>query len=463
MAGGNLGDAIRAIGRLRPNDDLTSAMIAEMLGFDWSPRALGPGPTAPVAPPTREVPPLKLRSSLMIPKCKIFAPPVDTVPPREKQGTTVVRRIEATSARNALVAFLLPEHDSEQADAAVFGASDAMAAQFTSLGFYPGSYEIMRDDRSTESLLDAIDSAQVCVFLIPMDHYQESKPFLLAVQRATERQVEGLRVAAVTFEQNSFAYSAIGKAFPIEQIDPHRDVAMQASKIAEDLARGHRPPTPWSTAAALPADQPWREPPLERPLFKPQWTRGILFEAGARKTFSQQVDVPAITRQIVQGKPVKLIPRLSRLSLRHGVQVLIDSGSGMEPFHADQELIVQEFSRLCPPGQMSLRFFSNCPARGCYGPPTWDDEKYVFPPAGTPLLIFTDLGIGSLGIDPAVATPWEWDDFAQRAKCADCPIIAFVPYSKERWPQFACGWMRIATWDSDTTVGVMRRSKRGAR
>jgi hypothetical protein len=72
------------------------------------------------------------------------------------------------------------------------------------------------------------------------------------------------------------------------------------------------------------------------------------------------------------------------------------------------------------------------------------------------VLVLTDLGIQKpqFGID--WASPAEWSQFARQVRQAQCPLTAFVPYSRTRWPRGLARLFTILTWDRFTTVSVAR-------
>jgi hypothetical protein len=107
--------------------------------------------------------------------------------------------------------------------------------------------------------------------------------------------------------------------------------------------------------------------------------------------------------------------------------------------------------------QLRLLYFTGCPSRDCAAPGDEDMHPWQAPPPGTPLLLFSDLGIGRPPGTTDRASVEEWVDFADRARTAGCTLIALVPYGPRRWPRRLTRVMQIVHWDPRTTAAVVRR------
>ena len=72
------------------------------------------------------------------------------------------------------------------------------------------------------------------------------------------------------------------------------------------------------------------------------------------------------------------------------------------------------------------------------------------------MVLLTDLGIGRpLGWDDW-ADVAEWQEFAALVRRAQCPLVAFVPYRRARWPTRLIHSIAIVQWDRTTTVAMAR-------
>ena len=198
---------------------------------------------------------------------------------------------------------------------------------------------------------------------------------------------------------------------------------------------------------------PIATPPLVT-LFTPQWTRGILSAAFSTSDDEGLLDIEGVTEVLARGESVDHLPTLLSLTLRRGVQLLLDKSQAMMPFIRDQAWLLREIRNLIGLDKMQVLRYTGSPVRGAgTGPRPWPD--YQPPPPGVPVVVLTDLGIRQ----PLLASDWadedEWADFARRVHYADCPLIAVVPYTNSRWPRSLTKLMTIVPWDRITTVATV--------
>lgn len=206
-------------------------------------------------------------------------------------------------------------------------------------------------------------------------------------------------------------------------------------------------------AAALPE-------PLD-PLLVPLWARGIL--SGAVSTLSEAgpLDVERLVRGIARGTPWRRVPRQPWPTLARGALVLVDRSDAMLPFAADQAWLVEQIRAVAGRDRLRVLDFEGSPAWGA-GTGSQDDWEEDFeswrPPAGTPVVALTDLGIGARGYGARPVHPLEWIAFAERLRRAGCPLLAFVPYAPERWPAGLDRAFHILPWDRGTSARTVRRA-----
>jgi len=195
------------------------------------------------------------------------------------------------------------------------------------------------------------------------------------------------------------------------------------------------------------------------PLLVPQWARGIL--AASVATFSEAgtLDVERLVRGIARGILWRSIPRRLWPTLARGALVLVDRSDALLPFAADQEQILEQICAVVGRDGVQVLDFEGNPAwgAGTGSQDEWEDFERWRPPAGTPVLALTDLGIGSgYGIRPV--HPAMWRAFADRLRRAGCPFVAFVPYAPERWPEDLGPALHILPWDRGTSARTVRRT-----
>jgi hypothetical protein len=204
---------------------------------------------------------------------------------------------------------------------------------------------------------------------------------------------------------------------------------------------------------------PWTPPPPP-PLLRHSTRRGIVSAALATWVPEGRLDVERMTSLLAARRPVTRLFRHLMPTLRHGVQLLLDRGAGMDPFTPDQEQLVAVLSGVLSPDRMRVLRFAGCPSRGAGpgGPATW--TAWEPPPPGVPVLVVTDLGIGGPLLDGQRAATDEWLRFARRVRGLGHAVVGLVPYEATRWPPVLARVMTLLHWSERTTAGEVRRAAR---
>jgi len=235
-----------------------------------------------------------------------------------------------------------------------------------------------------------------------------------------------------------------------------------SSALVPDYSERRRPPgwlesvDPFPEAAE--AAEATTAPVLE-PLLVPQWARGVLGSAVATVSEAGPLDVERLVRGIARGVPWRRLPREPWPTLARGVQVLVDRADALLPFAADQAWLVEQVAAVAGRDRVQALDFEGCPSWGAGAGSQWEWEDYFgrwSPPSGTPVLVLSDLGIGA-STGSRVVHPAEWRAFADRLRRAGCPLVAFVPYARERWPAGLEKSLRILPWDRATSARTVRR------
>lgn len=198
--------------------------------------------------------------------------------------------------------------------------------------------------------------------------------------------------------------------------------------------------------------------PALEPLFRTQTTRAILSTALATEREEGDVDLDRVLWHATHLKPLKTLPRQPVSTLRFGIQLLVDRGPGMTPYLGDQDLLIEELRKVAGKDRVQTLFFDKCPSRGCGsgGRATWR-QAYEPPGPGTPAVLLTDLGIASKRQPGVGVGALEWLGFAKRVRGAQCPVLAIVPYAKERCPAELLEHISVLPWGRSTTVSRVRQ------
>jgi hypothetical protein len=123
----------------------------------------------------------------------------------------------------------------------------------------------------------------------------------------------------------------------------------------------------------------------------------------------------------------------------------------MAPFEHDVEYLVARLTRVVG-AAVSVRLFENAPLIAGTGPRRkW--TAYEPPTPGTPVVVFTDLGIAY----PTPNVVDDWLVFSRLLRRAACPLVALVPWPKQRHPRRLSAEFPTIVWDRSTTLASLRR------
>ncbi|HEY1306670.1 MAG TPA: hypothetical protein VGF24_24115 [Vicinamibacterales bacterium] len=229
--------------------------------------------------------------------------------------------------------------------------------------------------------------------------------------------------------------------------------------------RGSGPPPPpvWASVKSdvLPVTTRGKAPP-PAPLFGPPRGRAILSTTLATVVNEGDIDLDRVVDGLAGGQVLTSLPRLPTLTLRRGVELLIDRGSGIDPFRADIQWLVQSVDDILSDDRLDVASFAGCPSRGVGSGPRQKWTPWVSKRPGTPVVVVTDLGIGGLATDRDRASLVEWLRFAHGVRESGCDLIALVPYEAGRWPPMLSRVMTIIHWSERTSVGSVRRARHEA-
>lgn len=193
------------------------------------------------------------------------------------------------------------------------------------------------------------------------------------------------------------------------------------------------------------------------PLFSPGTAAAILHGALSRREFIGEIDLAPLIRALSYGEPVARLHRRPALTLRHGVEILVDLGPGMVAFRRDQEDVIRRMVEVIGRESVRLRYFASTPAHGVGPDGRWSWRPYPGPERGATVVLLSDLGLGSRP-DERRDRPEDWLDLAAKVTRAQGELVVFLPFPPDRRPAWAgSAPLRILTWDRVTTVADARR------
>ena len=253
-------------------------------------------------------------------------------------------------------------------------------------------------------------------------------------------------------------YSDPLKASPSEFHDPFNTDLLPS--VLRPLAPTAIPPN-WGTAEPLAPPPATRgEPPRAEPLLVPRWTRGILSAALSGRSPEGEIDIEAVVRTIGAARPFRAVPRRSAPRFGRGVQVLVDAAESMTPFAEDQAWLTERIRVVAGRDRTQVLGIDGSDSflAGEGMRLEWTEyfDRYV-PLPGVVAILLSDLGIGRMPLAPWTS-PAQWLSFATALRRAGVPLIAIVPYARDRWPAALRRAIPIVQWDARTTARSARRA-----
>ncbi|MGD9482706.1 hypothetical protein WDH52_05500 [Streptomyces sp. TRM70308] len=192
-----------------------------------------------------------------------------------------------------------------------------------------------------------------------------------------------------------------------------------------------------------------------RPLLPPRSEAAILHTLCARVVPEGPVDVDRLLEELARGTAPAALPRQPVRTLRFGVQVLIDLGPGMQPFHRDQDEIRRRIAAVAGRHACQVRYFADCPLRRSGPGPGWTWQPYRPPATGTRVLVLSDFGVHT-ATQSAPSRVEDWREFAAGLHRHGCPLTALAPVPAGRLPGWLTALMPVLVWDRGTTATQAR-------
>jgi formylglycine-generating enzyme required for sulfatase activity len=261
------------------------------------------------------------------------------------------------------------------------------------------------------------------------------------------------------------------QAFAGESQLPERPAVLPATRFFHVTEHRQTDPQPGEDADAAP---PWfaragvleddaRPPPgsVRLPARQPltRWSRlwPFLRRALGQTVESRQPDLPRVVDRLTRGEVLRSIPMHRRHGWSPRIVILADYNRQTQPFHGDFNSLCRALERRH--GQLGLdrRVLASDPGRQplVRRPLQSTTQRWQVPPAATPLLILSDLGL----LDGAPETLRGWQQFAGRLRSAACPALVLCPVPAELHPASLQRCFEIVEWDR---ISRLRRSTAGA-
>ncbi|MEV6398685.1 hypothetical protein AB0M39_28560 [Streptomyces sp. NPDC051907] len=176
--------------------------------------------------------------------------------------------------------------------------------------------------------------------------------------------------------------------------------------------------------------QPSHEPP-----WKQDWARGVMFAAVSTLVESRELDQRTLLRKVARQEALRTVPRRQRFSTRRGAQLLLDHGAGMAPFQDDRTWLHELVGSIAGRDRVEALRFRGSPSRGVVRRDPLDREAYQPPLPGTPVILFSDLGLTRPPFaGRSIAGSEEWRLFIDAVVHSGCPLVCVTPYASAEYP-----------------------------
>jgi hypothetical protein len=243
--------------------------------------------------------------------------------------------------------------------------------------------------------------------------------------------------------------------------EPEKDEADEPTVIPSELVLLEEESLPANPPKGILEIEPIeKDPPVQSftphlmPLFPDRLIRGIISDSLSSEAETNLVDAQGVIEILAKGQPLERIPYLKHPAICRTIQVLVDVSDSMLFFNRDQEHLIEKIQKLIPKSSLEILRFENCPSRGIFDDADIEKHDYSLPPAGSLVLILSDLGIGQPHIAANRAGAKEWLNFIRRIRSGGSDALAYVPYKPKRWPKSLSKSLSMIQWDSPQSSGT---------
>lgn len=212
-------------------------------------------------------------------------------------------------------------------------------------------------------------------------------------------------------------------------------------------------------AQMVPATDEEDEPEPELlPLLDPRTLRSAIVSAVETRSLETIPDIDALTDMLIRGEVIREIPLVKFPTVRRGVQVLLDRGSGMVPFAGDADHLAAAIAALVNESSTRVLPFRTMPTWSVYDS-GGGRRAYEFPPAGVPVVIISDFGMSRETLPDVRPVLADWVQLLRELRARRSSVIAFVPYEPDRWPRELLSSAVFVHWDRGASSMTIRAAR----
>jgi hypothetical protein len=188
-------------------------------------------------------------------------------------------------------------------------------------------------------------------------------------------------------------------------------------------------------------------------LLAPRSGAAILERAMAQAAPDGPIDVAALVGRLARAEPIAVLPRRAAHTMRFGVGVLLDVGTGMELFQPDADDLLRLAVQVAGPGRVTAARFAYAPLRGAGSGPRAGWRPYRPRAARLRVLVLSDFGMGGPMVDYHRADVDEWVAFGREVRRHGATALGLTPYPVRLWPRWLPALFPVLPWDRKITVG----------
>lgn len=215
------------------------------------------------------------------------------------------------------------------------------------------------------------------------------------------------------------------------------------------------------TAAGLATPTAASEAPASAPILLAPHARAVLKLLAATLGEVNAIDLPRLVARVASGQPIAAIPRRRALTVRRGVQLLLDWGDAMAPLATDREQVRRGLVHLLGADRVQTLGFAGCPTRksgeGLRG--AWE-LGWQAPAPGVPIVVVSDMGLAGIGFGEDWASPAEWGRFAELACVNGNSVVVLSPFGADRWPESLAHAFTWVPWAEALSAAQLNRIRR---
>jgi hypothetical protein len=167
-------------------------------------------------------------------------------------------------------------------------------------------------------------------------------------------------------------------------------------------------------------------------------------------------DVPRLIQALTRGRTLDEFPYRSFPSLYRGVQLLMDTSEAMTAFLEDLDDLAKALTTIVGTHACDLFQFAGDPNHASRWSEGFREVRWQ-PVSGRPIVLATDFGIGAPAAAQDRAGLGDWRRFVQQTNEAGVPVVAFVPYGRDRWPKSLTRRIGFIQWDPRTRASHIKK------